>query len=171
MFIRNYCIMGRLHLSDDEKSNIGCLAIIGIAIIFIIVFLIIKGFSWANVGDALVLVSASFWGIVGLLLGLFAIPAIIVFYGGLSNSLKIHEDKNSKWIAPLLNATFFVLLYGLFQHIFGDVFYSIVDYLDIVEDVERLSSLLSFFVFDIFVFLGCLYLRKHPDYTISSLID
>lgn len=70
----------RLNLSDDEKSNIGCIAIILAVVLFIIIYMIIKGFSFDNALTAFSMVSGTVAAICGLVLGLAAIPVIIVYY-------------------------------------------------------------------------------------------
>ncbi len=150
----------RLNLSNDEKSNIGCIAIIVAVVLFIIIYMIIKGFSFYNALTAFSMVSGTVAAICGLVLGLAAIPVIIVYY------FRFFADKpkaKGDWTVPFLEATFFVVLYGLFRFIFSDTVVLLVGSFDFVEDAENTSRWVLFILFELSVFLGCLYIRKHPD--------
>lgn len=162
--------MSRSHYSKEDKSNLGCLAIIGAAVLFLIIFLIIKGFSWDNVLSAFAIISVSFWGLIGLAIGLAAIPFIILLYYAISNELDFHSDTESKWITPFINATFYLVLYGLFRLVFGNVIFDIVDYLDFAEDPESASRFISFIVFDLFVLIGCFVVRKEPEIRLRDIL-
>lgn len=154
--------MSKIHIDEERLKSIGCLSIIVAAVIFMIVYLIVNGLSWESVIKAFGIVSLSFWGIVYGIIGLFLVPAITMFYLVLRNELEV-DKSNSKWIVPLLNATFFVLLYGLFRILFGDIITNIVESCDFVDDYEKTSRIVLFVVFDILVLIGCLFVRKKPD--------
>ncbi len=160
----------RLNLSDDEKSNIGCIVAIVAVVLFVVIYLIIKGISWDSVLSAFGIVSLSFWGVVGLFLGLLAIPVITVFYYAARNDIHEFSEKSCSWISPFISATFFILLYKLFRLLFGEPISDIISSLDFVEDFEKTSSIVSFVVFDVFVLIGCLYARKHPDIKVDDFI-
>lgn len=160
----------RLTLSEDEKSNLGCLAIILAVVIFVIVYVIIKGFSLWNAIEGFVIAESTFTLICGVALGLIAIPGLVFVYYGVCNYLT-PVDKSERWIKPFLNATFFALLYGLFRLVYDLFFPLIWERLGLEELSAFAYFIISFIIFDLFVLIGCLYARKHPDYTITSFVD
>lgn len=156
----------RKEKKEKDSLKIGCFIFAIVAVIFIIVFLGINGFSLENSLKAITIVDVTFSCIVYAILGLIAVPALTAFYFAIRKDYK-DGDKRCSWISPFFSATYFGLLYGLFWILFGWAILKIVNWWVDSETPEFLFRLcsftISFILFDLLVLLGCLFVKKHPD--------
>ena len=155
---------------EGKISKIHALVFAIVVVLFVIVFLIVKGFSWENVLIAGGICLVVFELIVELIVALFAIPSLTVFYYANRNDWSKNKEKNCGWVSPLFSAIFFVLLYDIAYGLYWIALAILKSAgLEVFEFMKPLPSLLiSFMVLVILVLTGCFYIKKHPNVSIKD---